>query len=92
MANYSSIYSEMESEVRSYCRKFPVEFSKARNSELFTKDGTRYIDFFNMAGSLNYVPAKSLQVSKGVIIGIKTWGKIDFLTHYCGWTLKPSAE
>ncbi len=39
MANYSSIYSEMESEVRSYCRKFPVEFSKARNSELFTKDG-----------------------------------------------------
>lgn len=44
----------MESEVRSYCRKFPVEFSKARNSELFTKDGTRYIDFFNMAGSLNY--------------------------------------
>ena len=54
MANYSSIYSEMESEVRSYCRKFPVEFSKACNSELFTKDGTRYIDFFNMAGSLNY--------------------------------------
>ena len=44
MANYSSIYSEMESEVRSYCRKFPVEFSKARNSELFTKDGTRYIE------------------------------------------------
>lgn len=38
------------------------------------------------------VPAKSLLVSKGAIIGIKTWGKIDFLTHYCGWTLKPSAE
>ena len=36
--------------------------------------------------------AKSLQRSKGAIIGIKTWGKIDFLTHYCGWTLKPSAE
>ena len=33
------------------------------------------------------VPAKSLQVSKGAIIGIKMWGKIDFLTHYCGWTL-----
>ena len=36
--------------------------------------------------------AKTLQVSKGAIVGIKTWGKIDFLTHYCGWTLKPSAE
>lgn len=33
--------------------------------------------------------AKTLQVSKGAVIGIKTWGKIDFLTHYCGWTLKP---
>lgn len=35
---------------------------------------------------------KTLQVSKGAIIGIKTWGKIDFLTHYCGCTLKTSAE
>ena len=30
---------------------------------------------------------KTLRVSKGANIGIKTWGKIDYLTHYCGWTL-----
>jgi len=54
MEKYSSIFSEVESQVRSYCRKFPVEFSKARNSELFTKDGTRYIDFLDVAGSMNY--------------------------------------
>ncbi len=54
MDKFSSIFGEVESQVRSYCRKFPVEFSKARNSELFAKDGTRYIDFLDVAGSMNY--------------------------------------
>ena len=54
MEKYSSILGEFESQVRSYCRKFPVEFSKARNSELFTKDGSRFIDFLDVAGSMNY--------------------------------------
>ncbi len=30
---------------------------------------------------------KILRVSKGTDIGIKTWGRIDFLTHFRGWTL-----
>ena len=54
MKKYSSIFGEIESQVRSYCRKFPVEFSKARNSELFAMDGSRYIDFLDVAGSMNY--------------------------------------
>lgn len=54
MEKFSSIFEEVESQVRSYCRKFPVEFSKARNSELYAKDGTRYIDFLDVAGSMNY--------------------------------------
>ena len=28
---------------------------------------------------------KTIQASKGTIIGINMWGKIDFLTNYCGW-------
>ena len=28
---------------------------------------------------------KTIQASKSAIIGIKTLGRIDFLTHYCGW-------
>lgn len=28
---------------------------------------------------------KTIQVSKNTNIGIHMWGKIDFLTHYCGW-------
>ena len=54
MEKVNNIFSSLESQVRSYCRKFPVEFSKARNSELFAKDGTRYIDFLDVAGSMNY--------------------------------------
>lgn len=29
---------------------------------------------------------KTIQTSKSTIIGNKTWGRIDFLCHYCGWT------
>lgn len=29
---------------------------------------------------------KTIQAPKSAIIGNKTWGRIDFLTHYCGWT------
>ena len=43
-----------ESQVRSYCRKFPVLFLHAKNAELFSADGSRYIDFFDGAGALNY--------------------------------------
>lgn len=30
---------------------------------------------------------KTLRASKNATIGIHMWGKIDFLTHYCGWHL-----
>ena len=30
---------------------------------------------------------KSLRRSKDTVIGIKTWGRIDFLTNHRGWTL-----
>ena len=30
---------------------------------------------------------KMLRMSKGAVVGIRTWGRIDFLTNYCGWTL-----
>jgi hypothetical protein len=30
---------------------------------------------------------KILRMSKGTDVGIRTWGRIDFLTHYRGWTL-----
>ena len=44
----------MESEVRTYSRSFPVDFTTAKDSFLFDSEGNRYIDFFAGAGTLNY--------------------------------------
>ena len=48
------IYEEYESNVRSYCRKWPSEFSYAKGSIIKEKSGKEFIDFFNGAGALNY--------------------------------------
>jgi diaminobutyrate-2-oxoglutarate transaminase len=50
----SNIFSRMESEVRSYCRSFPVVFSRASGSHLFDQHGRRYLDFLAGAGTLSY--------------------------------------
>ena len=44
----------LESEVRVYCRDFPVVFNKATGSKIFDEEGGEYIDFFSGAGTLNY--------------------------------------
>ncbi|MFM9615555.1 diaminobutyrate--2-oxoglutarate transaminase [Streptomyces niveiscabiei] len=49
-----STFELLESEVRSYCRGWPVVFDQARGSHLWSEDGRRYLDFFAGAGSLNY--------------------------------------
>ena len=49
-----NVFESYESKVRSYCRKYPVEFKKAKNAELYTVEDIRYIDFLDVAGSLNY--------------------------------------
>lgn len=28
---------------------------------------------------------KTIEASKSTTIGNKSWGRIDYLTHYCGW-------
>ncbi|MBE0344135.1 aminotransferase class III-fold pyridoxal phosphate-dependent enzyme, partial [Paenibacillus sp. 28ISP30-2] len=47
-------FEALESNVRSYCRSFPVVFNKAKNDVLYTEAGEGYIDFFAGAGALNY--------------------------------------
>ncbi|MGW4158336.1 diaminobutyrate--2-oxoglutarate transaminase [Streptomyces sp. NPDC004788] len=46
--------SSIESEVRSYCRNWPVVFDQARGSRMFDRDGRAYLDFFAGASALNY--------------------------------------
>ena len=49
-----SIFEELESEVRSYSRGWPVVFDRAQGSWLYSEDGKPYLDFFAGAGALNY--------------------------------------
>jgi diaminobutyrate-2-oxoglutarate transaminase len=48
------IFEGIESEVRSYCRRWPVVFERASGSYLYSEDGRGYLDFFAGAGALNY--------------------------------------
>ena len=48
------IFEKYESEVRSYCRKYPVIFERAVNDTIYSESGDAYIDFLSVAGSMNY--------------------------------------
>ncbi|MGA5077188.1 diaminobutyrate--2-oxoglutarate transaminase [Streptomyces griseoincarnatus] len=50
----SDVFERLESEVRSYCRGWPVVFDRALGSRLFGEDGRPFLDFFSGAGALNY--------------------------------------
>lgn len=49
-----SIYENVESNVRSYCRSFPTTFTGASGAEITGADGKTYIDFLAGCSSLNY--------------------------------------
>ncbi|MGW6781703.1 diaminobutyrate--2-oxoglutarate transaminase [Streptomyces sp. NPDC054987] len=49
-----TVFETLESEVRSYCRAWPVVFERAGGSRLYDEQGRSYLDFFAGAGSLNY--------------------------------------
>ncbi len=49
-----NIFQQLESEVRSYSRAFPVVFHRAKGSYLYDEAGNAYLDFLAGAGSLNY--------------------------------------
>lgn len=49
-----TIFDRLESNVRSYCRKFPTVFTTAVNAVISDESGRDYIDFLCGAGALNY--------------------------------------
>lgn len=50
----AAIFTQHESTVRSYCRRFPMVFERARGSYLYDTNDNCYIDFLSCAGSVNY--------------------------------------
>ena len=49
-----SIFEQVESEVRSYCRSFPVVFDRSEGCYMYDENGRAFLDFFAGAGALNY--------------------------------------
>ncbi|KAB1649450.1 diaminobutyrate--2-oxoglutarate transaminase [Pseudoclavibacter endophyticus] len=49
-----SIFENLESQVRSYSRSWPVVFDRAVGSVMYDEHGNEYLDFFAGAGALNY--------------------------------------
>lgn len=48
------VFESLESQVRSYCRDWPVVFSRAEGCRVYDEAGEEYLDFFAGAGALNY--------------------------------------
>ena len=47
-------------------------------------DESRDLRSVGRIGRVNPVE-KSINISKGTLIGIHMWGKLDYLTNYCGY-------
>jgi diaminobutyrate-2-oxoglutarate transaminase len=95
------IFEERESEVRSYCRKWPTVFDRAAESWLYDDAGRPYLDFFCGAGALNYGhnnPALKRALLEYLTadrvihsLDMYTAAKSDFLTALDALILRPRA-
>jgi diaminobutyrate-2-oxoglutarate transaminase len=98
-SNDLSIFNNLESEVRSYCRSFPVLFDKASGYKIWDVEGKEYLDFFAGAGALNYghndpkMKAKLVDyiLSDGITHSLDkaTKAKAEFLEKFSEVILKP---
>jgi diaminobutyrate-2-oxoglutarate transaminase len=52
--NQTAVFEDLESNVRFYCREWPVVFETARGSYVYGENTRGYLDFFAGAGALNY--------------------------------------
>lgn len=95
----TSIFENMESNVRSYCRNFPTVFTKAKGAIMIDENGKEYVDFFAGAGALNFghnpdsINAKLIAYlqSDGIVhsMDMYTAPKRDFLEYFHANILAP---
>jgi diaminobutyrate-2-oxoglutarate transaminase len=94
-----SIFEQRESDIRAYCRVYPVVFEKAENAIQTDENGKEYIDFFAGAGVLNFghnnermtkAVVEYIQ-SKGVThsLDMHTTAKRDFMQSFVDTILEP---
>jgi diaminobutyrate-2-oxoglutarate transaminase len=95
----SDIFEDIESEVQSYARAFPVIFKRAKGCWLYDVEEKPYLDFLAGAGTLNYGhnnPVMKTALldyiqSDGITHGLDmhTDAKQDFLQTFNDLILKP---
>ena len=84
------IFEKKESVVRSYCRKYPVIFDMAKNAEMFAENGTRYIDFLAVAGSIKQAIMDFLSEDHIInALDMYTKAKEDFFKTFDELILQP---
>jgi diaminobutyrate-2-oxoglutarate transaminase len=94
-----SIFEQRESEIRAYCRVWPVVFDKATNARQTDEDGKQYIDFFAGAGVLNF-GHNNPRMKKAMIdylesdgvthsLDMHTTAKRDFMERFVKTILEP---
>ena len=94
-----SIFEERESEIRAYCRVYPVVFDTAINARQTDENGKEYIDFFAGAGVLNF-GHNNQRMTKAVVdyiqsngvthsLDMHTTAKRQFMQHFTDTILKP---
>ncbi len=99
MSISTSIFEDHESSVRSYCRKYPVVFERAKGSYIYDQEGTAYLDFLAGCGALNYGHNND-EIKKAVIeylesdgishaMDMYTTAKGNFITTFEKKILKP---
>ncbi len=94
-----TVFDELESAVRTYCRRFPAVFTKAVGHRMWDEDGRVYTDFLSGAGALNYghnpAPVKKAVVdyllADGPVHGLDlhTSAKAAFLERFRDVVLAP---
>jgi diaminobutyrate-2-oxoglutarate transaminase len=94
-----SIFDELESNVRSYCRSFPGVFEKANGALLYSESGRCFLDFLAGAGTLNYghnnafIKHRVLKYLEGDnvlhALDISTTAKRAFLETFRDMVLRP---
>ena len=99
MTMTTTIFTDLESGVRSYSRSWPVVFDRAVGSTMYDEDGRGYLDFFAGAGALNY-GHNNPQLKKVLIdylsddrvmhsLDMFTTARRDFLETFDSLILKP---
>ncbi|MES2939163.1 MAG: diaminobutyrate--2-oxoglutarate transaminase [Pseudomonadota bacterium] len=95
----TDVFSKFESNVRSYCRSFPVTFATAQGAHMIDTGGRRYIDLLSGAGTLNYGhnnpaivgPVVDYLSAGGIVhsLDMHTQAKADFIECFQSVILEP---